>query len=86
MIGAPLLLLVGLSDPSASDGDLMLQVAVPARPAPTATAVPQLPKKERRPRAVRRNPRNDITETLRAMNMMQFGTDSAPIQRNTPNN
>ncbi len=86
MIGASLLLLVGVADASATEGDLFAQVSVPARPSPAATAVPQLSKKDRRPRAVRRIRRNDITETLRAMNLMQIGIDPAPIQRNSPNN
>lgn len=86
MIGASLLLLVGVADASATEGDLLSRMAVPPRPAPTATAAPQMTKGERRPRAVRRIRRNDITETLRAMNMMQFGTDPTPMQRNNPNN
>lgn len=86
MIGASLLLLVGVADASATEGDLLAQMAVPARPSPAATAAPQVTKKVRRPRAVRRVRRNDITETLRAMNLMQIGIDPAPMQRNTPNN
>jgi hypothetical protein len=85
VIAASILLLVGLSDASTSQGDLAAQAA--PRPVPAATAVPQLPRKEkRRVRAVRRSQRNDITETLRAMNLMQIGIDPAPIQRNSPNN
>ena len=86
MIGASFLLLVGLSDPSATEGDLLMQVAAPARPNLVPTAVPQLPKKDRRPRVVRRSPRNDITETLRAMNLMEIGADPRATQRNSPNN
>ena len=87
MIGAPLLLLVGLSDPSGTEGDLNAHaVAAASRPAPSPTAVARIRKKEeRRLRAVRRSQRNDITETLRAMNMMNVGLAPLPEQRSGPN-
>lgn len=86
MIAAPLLLLIGVSGPAEIEGDLVAQVAPAARPSPAATMLPQLIKRpERRPRALRRSQRNDITETLRAMSLMRVGIEPAPEQRGSPN-
>ena len=86
MIAAPLLLLIGVSGPAEIEGNLVAQVTPAARPSPTATMLPQLTKKpERRPRALRRSQRHDITETLRAMSLMRVGIEPAPEQRASPN-
>jgi len=85
MIGAPILLLMGLTGPFEADGNMIAQVMPQARPAPAASGLPAaIEKAKTRRRAVRRAQRNDITETLRAMNMMQFGMEP-PAQRTTPN-
>lgn len=69
MIGAPILLLMGLTGPVEAD-DMPAQVAPASRPATAGSGLPQILKKgEKRPRAVRRARRNDITETLRAMSL-----------------
>ena len=85
MIGAPLLLLVGLTGPFQAEGDTMAQLAPPARPAPAASGVPAIIQNGERRRAVRRARRNDITETLRAMSLMRIGLEPAPDQRTGAN-
>ena len=86
MIGAPILLLLGITGPFAMEGDMVAQVAPPARPSPAASSLPQiLQKGEKRTRAVRRARRNDITETLRAMNLMRVGFGSEPAQGSVQN-
>ena len=86
MITAPLLLLIGVSGPVEVEGDPVAQVAPAARPSPTASTLPEILRKgEHRPRAVRRKQRNDITETLRAMNLMQIGIAPPSEQRSGPN-
>jgi hypothetical protein len=86
MIGAPLLLLIGITGPFEGQGDMIAQVALQARPAPVVSSAPPVTEKARtRRRVVRRPQRNDMTETLRAMNLMQIGME-APAQRTSPNN
>lgn len=87
MISAPILMLVvGLTGPIEVEGDVMAQVAPAARPAPAASGAPPLvQKRQKRPRAIRRVQRSDITETLRAMSLMQIGSEPAPSQRTGAN-
>jgi hypothetical protein len=86
MIGAPLLLLVGITGPFQTDGELVAQMAQPVRPVPASTGTTQIINKGvRRPRAVRRARRNDITETLRAMSLMNAGMQPSTEQRAAPN-
>jgi hypothetical protein len=85
MIGAPLLLLIGTTGPFEGDGDLMAQVAPPARSETAAANVPQIKKRERKLRAVRRPRRNDITETPRALNLLNGGIPPTTEQPAGPN-
>ena len=85
MIGAPFLLLVGLTGPFEADGDMVSQMAPPARPTPAASGVPSIIQKGEKRRAVRRAKRNDITETLRAMNLMRIGMEPPADQRTGAN-
>ena len=85
MIGAPFLLLLSVVGPVEAE-DMPAQVAPAARPAPTASSLPQILKKgEKRPRAVRRVQRNDMTETLRAMSLMRVGLSSEPVPGSSQN-
>jgi hypothetical protein len=85
MIGAPILLLLGLTGPFEAE-DMPAQVAPASRPTPAASGLPQILKKgEKRRRAVRRAQRNDMTETLRAMNLMRVGFSSEPAQGSSRN-
>jgi hypothetical protein len=86
MIGASLLLLIGVSQLPEADGNKMEQAATSVRPSPASATVPQLQRKrERRVRAVRRNRTNDITETLRAMSLMNIGLERSGEQSAQPN-
>jgi hypothetical protein len=81
MIGAPFLLLLSVVGPAEIE-DMPAQATPASRPAPAASGLPPILKKgEKRVRAVRRARRNDITETLRAMNLMRIGMEPPADQR-----
>ncbi|NNM75510.1 hypothetical protein HJG53_01125 [Sphingomonas sp. ID1715] len=86
MIGSSLLLLIGVTGPFEGAAEVARPVAAPTTaPSPAAGQLRRMAKGERTNAVRRRLRRNDLTETLRAMNLMPVGFPTAPEQTHVQN-